>query len=228
MCKTPCHGQKSGSCPFRECSKCKQVGHSARECQKQSDRTIESDVDGRNTMDVANDQDADTCTMSVDGQSDDDGNHMSERGASDRRQECDRSNLSNANEHEHDDDEDIEDTRTRDASIAMDMRDESDDGERTMERGDPNGEQPPSDEDDDGDDADENGQGYTIVVTEFQKRGLPHAHIPPPQVEHTGGKPGDHQPHMDKPAVSSSSIKTPKSKPKTRQRDPEVVAVDSL
>ena len=106
-------------------------------------------------MDVANDQDADTCTMSVDGQSDDDGNHMSERGASDRRQECDRSNLSNANEHEHDDDEDIEDTRTRDASIAMDMRDESDDGERTMERGDPNGEQPTSDEDDDGDDADD-------------------------------------------------------------------------
>ena len=92
----------------------------------------------------------------------------------------------------------------------------------------PNGEQPTSDEDDDGDDVDENGQGYTIVVTEFQKRGLPHAHIPPPQVEHTGGKPGDHQPHMDKPAVSSSSIKDPKSKPKTRQRDPEVVAVDSL
>ena len=93
-------------------------------------------------MHDANDKDADTCTMSVDGQSDDDGNHMSERGASDRRQECDRSNLSNANEHEHDDDEDIEDTRTRDASIAMDMGDESDDGERTMERGDPNGEQP--------------------------------------------------------------------------------------
>ena len=80
--------------------------------------------------------------MSVDGQSDDDGNHMSERGAGDCRQECDRSNLSNANEHEHDDDEDIEDIRTRDASIAMDMGDESDDGERTMERGDPNGEQP--------------------------------------------------------------------------------------
>ena len=33
---------------------------------------------------------------------------------------------------------------------------------------------------------------------------------------------------MDKPAVSSSSIKTPESKPKKRQRDPEVVAVDSL
>ena len=28
-------------------------------------------------MDDANDKDADTCTMSVDGQSDDDGNHMS-------------------------------------------------------------------------------------------------------------------------------------------------------
>ena len=135
-------------------------------------------------MDVANDQDADTCTMSVDGQSDDDGNHMSDCGDGDRRQECDRSNLSNANEHEHDDDEDIEDTRTRDASIAMDMGDESDDGERTMERSDPNGEQPTSDEDDDGDDDVENGQGFTIVVTKFQNRGLPHAHIPPPQVEH--------------------------------------------
>ena len=45
-------------------------------------------------------------------------------------------------------------------------------------------EQPTSDEDDDGDDDAENGQGYTIVVTEFQNRGLPHAHIPPPQVEH--------------------------------------------
>ncbi len=34
---------------------------------------------------------------------------------------------------------------------------------------------------------------------------------------------------MDKPAVSSaSSIKTPESKPKKRQRDPEVVTVDSL
>ena len=145
---------------------------------------IESDVDGRNTMDVANDQDADTCTMSVDGQSDDDGNHMSDCGDGDRRQECDRSNLSDASEHEHDDDEDIEDTGTVDASIAMDIEDESDDGERTMERGDPNGEQPTSDEDDDGDDDVENGQGYTIVVTEFQNRGLPHAHIPPPQVEH--------------------------------------------
>ena len=79
--------------------------------------------------------------MSVDGQSDDDGNHVSERGG-DRRQECDRSNLSDASEHEHDDDEDIEDTGTVDASIAMDIEDESDDGERTMERGDPNGEQP--------------------------------------------------------------------------------------
>ena len=79
---------------------------------------------------------------------------MSERGG-DRRQECDRSNLSDASEHEHDDDEDIEDTGTVDASIAMDIEDESDDGERTMERGDPNGEQPTSDEDDDGDDADD-------------------------------------------------------------------------
>ena len=92
-------------------------------------------------MHDANDKDADTCTMSVDGQSDDDGNHVSERGG-DRRQECDRSNLSDASEHEHDDDEDIEDTGTVDASIAMDIEDESDDGERTMERGDPNGEQP--------------------------------------------------------------------------------------
>ena len=106
-------------------------------------------------MHDANDKDADTCTMSVDGQSDDDDNHMSERGAGDCRQECDRSNLSNANEHEHDDDEDIEDIRTRDASIAMDMGDESDDGEHTMECGDPNGEQPTSDEDDDGVDADD-------------------------------------------------------------------------
>ena len=77
MCKAPGHGQKSGSCRFRECSKCKEVGHSARECQKQSDRTIDSDVDERNTMDDANDQDADTSTMSVDGQSDDDGNSVS-------------------------------------------------------------------------------------------------------------------------------------------------------
>jgi hypothetical protein len=134
-------------------------------------------------MDDANDEDADTCTMSVDGQSDD-RSHMSERGDGDRRQEYDRSNLSDASEHKHGDDEDIEDTRTRGASITMAMEDESDDGERTMERNDPNGEQPTSDEDDDGDDDVENGQGYTIVVTEFQNRGLPHAHIPPPQVEH--------------------------------------------
>jgi hypothetical protein len=32
MCKSPGHGQKSGSCAFRECSKCKEVGHSAQEC----------------------------------------------------------------------------------------------------------------------------------------------------------------------------------------------------
>jgi hypothetical protein len=143
MCKTPGHRQKFGSCPFRECSKCKRVGHSARECREQSDRTIASDADARNTMDGANDEDADTCAMSVDGQSDDDGNHMRERGDGDRRQECDRSNLSDASEHEHDGDEDMEDTRTGDASIARDMEDESDDGERTMmERNDPNGEQP--------------------------------------------------------------------------------------
>jgi hypothetical protein len=70
-------------------------------------------------------------------------NHMSERGNGDRRQEYDRSNLSDAGEHKHDVDEDIEDTRTRDASITMDMGYESDDGERTvtltMERSDPNG-----------------------------------------------------------------------------------------
>jgi hypothetical protein len=64
------------------------------------------------------------------------------------------------------------------------MGDESDDGKRTMERNNPNGEQPTSDEDDDGEDDDENGQGYAIVVTEFQTRGLPQAHIPPPQAEH--------------------------------------------
>ena len=69
---------------------------------------------------------------------------MSERGDGDRRQECDRSTLSDATENEHDDDEDMEDTRTRVASIAMDMEDEGDDGTRTTdsERGDPNGEQP--------------------------------------------------------------------------------------
>jgi hypothetical protein len=33
LCQTPRHRQKSGSCPFRECSKCKAVGHSARECR---------------------------------------------------------------------------------------------------------------------------------------------------------------------------------------------------
>jgi hypothetical protein len=55
-------------------------------------------------MDDANDQNADTCMMSVDGQSDDDGNHMSERSDGDRRQEYDRSNLSDASEHKHDGD----------------------------------------------------------------------------------------------------------------------------
>jgi hypothetical protein len=94
-------------------------------------------------MDDANDEDADTSTMSVDGQSDD-RNHMSERSDGDRRQELeyDRSNLSDASEHKHDDDEDIEDTRTRGASITIDLGYESDDGKRTLERGDPNGEQP--------------------------------------------------------------------------------------
>jgi hypothetical protein len=89
----------------------------------------------------------------------------------------------------------------------MDMGYESDDGKRTMERGDPNGEQPTSDEDDDGDDDVENGQGHTIVVAEFQNRGLPHAHIPPPQVEHDVNLEIINL-TMDKPAVSSSSIKT--------------------
>ena len=84
-----------------------------------------------------------------------------------------------------------------------------------------------SDEDDDGEDDVENGQGYTIVVPEFQNRGLPHAHIPPPQVEHDVNLEIINL-TMDKPAVSSSSIKTPESKPKKRQRDPEVLAVDSL
>ena len=94
-------------------------------------------------MDDDNDEDADTSTMSVDGQSDD-RNHMSERSDGDRRQEYDRSNLSDASEHKHDDDEDIEDTRTRGASITIDLRlgYESDDGKRTLGRGDPNGEQP--------------------------------------------------------------------------------------
>ena len=92
-------------------------------------------------MDDANDEDADTSTMSVDGQSDD-RNHMSERSDGDRRQEYDRSNLSDATEHKHDDDEDLEDTRTRGASITIDLGYESDDGKRTLERGDPNGEQP--------------------------------------------------------------------------------------
>jgi hypothetical protein len=75
MCKRPGHGQKSGSCPFRESSKCKQVGHSAREYRKKNVRSIENDadLDGQlETMHDANDKDADTCTMidpmSVDGQ----------------------------------------------------------------------------------------------------------------------------------------------------------------
>jgi hypothetical protein len=165
--------------------------------------------------------------MSVDGPSDDDGNHMSERGDGDRRQECDRSNLSDASEHEHDDDKDIEDTRTGDASIAMDMEDGSDDGERAMERNDPNGEQPLAMKTMMAMMLTMNGQGYTIVVTEFQNRGLPHAHIPPPQVEHDVNLEIINL-TMDKPPVSSSSIKTPESKPKKRQRDPEVLAVDSL
>jgi hypothetical protein len=133
--------KKSGSCPFRECSKCKEVGHSARECGNRNVRAIENDADAQSIHD-ANDKNADNCAMSVDGQSDDDGNHMSERGDGDRRQECDRSNLSDASEHKHDDDEDIEDTRTRGASITIDLGYESDDGKRTLERGDPNGEQP--------------------------------------------------------------------------------------
>ena len=86
-----------------------------------------------------------------------------------------------------------------------------------------------SDEDDDGEDDVENGQGNTIVVTEFQNRGMPHAHIPPPQVEHDVNlEIINLRLTMDKPAVSSSSIKTPESKPKKRLRDPEVVTVDSL
>ncbi len=155
------------------------------------------------------------------------------RGDGDRCQEYDRSNLSDASEHKHDDDEDIEGTRTRGASITIDLGYESDDGKHTLERGDPNhdGEQPTSDEDDDGEDDVENGQGYTIVVTEFQNRGLPHAHIgsyiPPPQAEHDVNLEIINF-TMDKPAVSASSIKTPESKPKKRQRDPEVLAVDSL
>jgi len=62
MCKTPGHRQTFCSCLFRECSKCKEVGHSARDCRKETDRAIEDDADGRNIHD-ANDKDADTCTM---------------------------------------------------------------------------------------------------------------------------------------------------------------------
>jgi hypothetical protein len=90
MCKRPGHGQKSGSCPFRECSECKEV----RECGKRNVRFIEDDADAQSIHD-ANDKDADNCTMSVDGQSDD-GNHISERSDGDRQIESDRSNPSNA------------------------------------------------------------------------------------------------------------------------------------
>ncbi len=40
-----------------------------------------------------------------------------------------------ASEHKHDDDEDIEDSRTRGASITIDLGYESDDGKRQLARG---------------------------------------------------------------------------------------------
>ena len=55
----------------------KDVGHSAQECGKRNVRSIENDADAQSIHD-ANDKDADSCAMSVDGQSDD-GNHLSER-----------------------------------------------------------------------------------------------------------------------------------------------------
>ncbi len=124
MCKTPGHRQKSGSCPFRECSKCKEVGHSARECGKRNVRAIKNDADAQSIHD-ANDKDADNCAMSIDGQSDD-GNHLSERGDGDRHKESDRSNPSNASGHKNDHNDDTSDARSEHASIAMDMEDESD------------------------------------------------------------------------------------------------------
>ena len=126
MCKAPGHGQKSGSCRFRECSKCKEVGHSARECHLKNVRSIENDADGQ-TIHDANDKDADTCTMSVDGQSDD-GNDSRKRSDSDRYKESGRSNLNaaNASGHQNDENDDISDAGSEHASIAMDMEDESD------------------------------------------------------------------------------------------------------
>jgi len=157
MCKTPGHRQKSGSCPYRECSKCKQVGHSARECGKRNVRAIENDADAQNIHD-ANDKDADNCAMSVDGQSDD-GNHLSERGDGDRHKESDRSNPSNASGHKNDDNDDASDAGSEQASIATDMEDESEEDERIVLRHDAQNtmlsERLTSDEDDDSGDDEE-------------------------------------------------------------------------
>ena len=157
MCKTPGHRQKSGSCPFRECSKCKEVGHSARECGKRNVRAIENDADAQSIHD-ANDKDADNCAMSVDGQSDD-GNHLSERSDGDRHKESDRSNPSNASGHKNDDNDDTSDAGSEQASIATNMQDESEDDERIVLRHDAQNtmlsERLTSDEDDDSGDDEE-------------------------------------------------------------------------
>jgi hypothetical protein len=120
-------------------------------------RSIENDADGQ-TIHDANDKDAETCTMSVDGQSDD-GNDSRKQRVSDRYKESARSNAANASGHKKDEHDDISDAGSEHASIAMEMEDESDDDERIVLRREARNtmlsEQLTSDEEDDRVDEDE-------------------------------------------------------------------------
>ena len=100
LCEADGHRQKTAACRFRECSKCKAVGHSARECMGSVNREAESSfaessdlphglrdfpitVSSARRMNDAercsddDDADATACAMhvdnAIDGQSDDDG-----------------------------------------------------------------------------------------------------------------------------------------------------------
>lgn len=134
LCEADGHRQKTAACRFRECSKCKAVGHSARECTGSVTREAESSFessdlphslrdfpitvssdrrmnDAERCGDDDDDADATACAMhvdnAIDGRSDDDGEDiMSMRGCNDddRDDEDDDDDADDGNESEEADD----------------------------------------------------------------------------------------------------------------------------
>lgn len=126
LCRADGHRQKTAACRFRECSKCKAVGHSARECTGLVNREAESSFESSDLphslryfpitvssdrrmneaercSDDDDDADATACAMhvdnAIDGQSDDDGEDiMSIRGCNDDDRDDDDADDGNESE----------------------------------------------------------------------------------------------------------------------------------